>query len=71
MAVGLQNEEIAERLGIPLATVRNHVHNVLQELQVHSKLEAVALAFFRGWVTPPHGEGVVPAPDRTGGLDGP
>lgn len=71
MAVGLQNKEIAERLGIALATVRNHVHNVLQELEVHSKLEAVALAFFRGWVTPAHGEGVVPASDRTGGLDGP
>jgi DNA-binding CsgD family transcriptional regulator len=38
--MGLQNKEIAERLAISLATVRNHVHNLLRKLEVHSKLEA-------------------------------
>jgi DNA-binding NarL/FixJ family response regulator len=47
---GLQNKEIAHKMGISHATVRNHVHNILEKLGVHSKLEAVSLAFRRGWV---------------------
>ncbi len=50
VASGLQNKEIARRLGLSLATVRNHVHNVLDKLEVHSKLQAVSLAFRSGWV---------------------
>jgi len=50
VAAGLQNKEIARKLGLSLATVRNHVHNVLEKLEVHSKLEAVSLAFRSGWV---------------------
>jgi DNA-binding CsgD family transcriptional regulator len=55
VAAGLQNKEIAQKLGISLATVRNHVHNILEKLDVHSKLEAVSLAFRQGWVSGPHG----------------
>jgi DNA-binding CsgD family transcriptional regulator len=51
VAVGLQNKEVAQKLGISLATVRNHIHNILDKLQVHSKLEAVSLAFRKGWVS--------------------
>jgi PAS domain S-box-containing protein len=51
VAAGLQNKEIAQKLGISLATVRNHIHNILEKLEVHSKLEAVSLAFRQGWVT--------------------
>ena len=36
--------EIAERLFITPATVRNHVKNLLAKLKVHSRLEAVSLA---------------------------
>jgi PAS domain S-box-containing protein len=50
VASGLQNKEIAQRLDISLATVRNHIHNILEKLDVHSKLEAVSLAFRNGWV---------------------
>jgi len=50
VAAGLQNKEIAQKLGISLATVRNHIHNILEKLDVHSKLEAVSLAFRQGWV---------------------
>ncbi len=50
VADGLQNKEVAQRLGISVATARNHVHNILEKLEVHSKLEAVSLAFRRGWV---------------------
>jgi DNA-binding CsgD family transcriptional regulator len=51
MADGLQNKEIAQKLGISLATVRNHVHNLLEKLGVHSKLEAISLAYRAGWVS--------------------
>jgi DNA-binding CsgD family transcriptional regulator len=51
VATGLQNKEIALRLNISLATVRNHIHNILEKLGVHSKLEAVSLAFRSGWVS--------------------
>jgi DNA-binding CsgD family transcriptional regulator len=50
VASGLQNKEIAQKLGLSLATVRNHVHNALEKLNVHSKLEMVSMAFRRGWV---------------------
>lgn len=50
VSAGLQNKEIAQKLGISLATVRNHIHNILEKLDVHSKLEAVSLAFRQGWV---------------------
>jgi len=56
VAAGLQNKEIAQKLGISLATVRNHIHNILEKLDVHSKLEAVSLAFRQGCVTGPNGE---------------
>ena len=56
LAEGLQNKEIARELGISLATVRNHVHNMLEKLDVHSKLEAVSLAFRQGWVSARSGE---------------
>jgi len=56
VAAGLQNKEIAQKLGISLATVRNHIHNILEKLDVHSKLEAVSLAFRQGWVAGPNGD---------------
>jgi DNA-binding NarL/FixJ family response regulator len=63
VAAGLQNKEIADRLDISLATVRNHIHNILEKLEVHSKLEALSLAFRNGWITPANGAGV-PKPER-------
>ena len=63
VAAGLQNKEIAQKLGISLATVRNHIHNILEKLDVHSKLEAVSLAFRQGWVRGVNGElGIASAP---------
>ena len=53
VAAGLQNKEIAAKLDLSLATVRNHVHNALEKLNVHSKLEMVSMAFRRGWVRRP------------------
>ena len=39
---GLPNKEIARRLQIEVATVKNHVHNILEKLGVHRRGEAVA-----------------------------
>ena len=49
IARGLQNKEIAVELRISLATVRNHVHAILEKLEVHSKLEALSMAVRQGW----------------------
>jgi DNA-binding NarL/FixJ family response regulator len=37
--------EIGERLHISTVTARNHIQNILDKLEVHSKAEAVAFAF--------------------------
>jgi len=42
IAEGLSNKEIAARLYIEVATVKNHVHNILEKLQVSRRSEAVA-----------------------------
>ena len=49
VASGQANKDIADALHISVATTRNHVQHILKKLNVHSKLEAVALAFRKGW----------------------
>lgn len=44
MAEGLDNRAIAADLGIGFTTVRGHVQNILEKLDAHSKLEALACA---------------------------
>lgn len=51
MAKGCSTGEIAEALSISVFTVRNHIQNILQKLQVHSRSAAVALAFERQLVS--------------------
>ncbi|HMS82432.1 MAG TPA: response regulator transcription factor [Nitrospira sp.] len=38
---GLSNKEIAIRLNIGVSTVKNHVHNILDKLQLHNRHSAV------------------------------
>ncbi len=66
---GLSNKQIAQRLVIEVATVKNHVHNVLEKLGVHRRAEAAAWARKtsrgRGVARPPRDGGDrrdVPAP---------
>jgi DNA-binding NarL/FixJ family response regulator len=54
IALDLSNKEIAQHLCISLSTVKNHVHNVFEKLQVHYRREAVLLAKDRGEVKGPH-----------------
>jgi two-component system, NarL family, nitrate/nitrite response regulator NarL len=42
VAAGLANKEIALRLGIELATVKNHVHSILAKFDVRRRGEAAA-----------------------------
>lgn len=44
LAQGLSNQEIAHRLCIALATVKNHVHNILEKLHVRGRADAGAWA---------------------------
>jgi len=44
IADGLSNKEIAEKLFIEEQTVKNHIHNILDKLQLHNRLEAVQYA---------------------------
>jgi two-component system, NarL family, nitrate/nitrite response regulator NarL len=45
---GLSNKEIATSLRIELATVKNHVHNILEKLRVGGRADAVLAASERG-----------------------
>ena len=44
VAKGLNNRDIAKQLFISENTVKNHVRNILEKLQLHSRMEAVVYA---------------------------
>jgi DNA-binding NarL/FixJ family response regulator len=44
VAQGLNNREIGKRLFISENTVKNHVRNILEKLQLHSRMDAVMYA---------------------------
>ena len=44
VATGMNNREIAKKLFISENTVKNHVRNMLEKLQLHSRMEAVMYA---------------------------
>lgn len=48
------NETIASRLGISIHTVKNHVHNILDKLQVDNRASAAELAVAHGWIETDH-----------------
>jgi DNA-binding CsgD family transcriptional regulator len=51
---GLSNKEIARRLHVEVATVKNHVHNILKKLQARSRVEIVArVRQVQGWPSNP------------------
>ncbi|MFN8221716.1 MAG: helix-turn-helix transcriptional regulator [Gaiellales bacterium] len=53
LAEGVPAREIATRLGLAEATVRNHIRLVLRKLGCHSQLEAVAASYRLGLMRPP------------------
>jgi DNA-binding NarL/FixJ family response regulator len=68
---GLSNQQIARRLCIALPTVKNHIHNLLEKLGVHTRMEALRAVRRAGFVRErvdvpaPAGDGVA----RRGSAD--
>jgi two-component system, NarL family, response regulator LiaR len=50
VANGLANKEIAQRLGISERTVKNHLSNIMEKLQVNSRTQAAIYALRAGLV---------------------
>ncbi|WP_447974697.1 LuxR C-terminal-related transcriptional regulator [Nitrospira sp. Kam-Ns4a] len=48
LALGKTTKGIADALCVSPATVRNHIQHILEKLSVHSRLEALAVAFHPG-----------------------
>jgi DNA-binding NarL/FixJ family response regulator len=44
IAEGLSNKEIAGRLNLSTYTVKSHVHNILEKLALHSRLQIATFA---------------------------
>ena len=49
VADGLSNKEIGGRLSITEGTVKNHVHNALEKLQLENRIQAAAFVVRQGW----------------------
>ena len=48
VGMGLSNNEVAEKLGVSINTVRNHIWNIMQKLQATSRAHAIVLAIQNG-----------------------
>jgi DNA-binding NarL/FixJ family response regulator len=44
IAAGQSNKEIASKLNIAVYTVKSHVHNILEKLALHTRLELATFA---------------------------
>jgi DNA-binding NarL/FixJ family response regulator len=51
IAEGMSNKEIAHQLSLATYTVKSHVHNILEKLALHSRLQIAAHAH-RGAMPP-------------------
>jgi two-component system nitrate/nitrite response regulator NarL len=50
VATGISNKEIAARLHVTEGTVKIHLHNIYEKLDVKGRLELILCARDRGWV---------------------
>jgi DNA-binding NarL/FixJ family response regulator len=48
IAEGLSNKEIAQRLSIATYTVKSHVHNIMEKLALHTRLQIAAYTHTEG-----------------------
>jgi DNA-binding NarL/FixJ family response regulator len=48
---GLSNKEIAHRLHIATYTIKSHVHNIMEKLALHTRLEVANYAYTDGTLT--------------------
>jgi PAS domain S-box-containing protein len=68
IASGQSTSEIASKLALSTETVRNHVRRVLSELQVHTRLEAIAAARRLGLLAAPALKPQAPDPEIDAGA---
>jgi DNA-binding NarL/FixJ family response regulator len=55
IAEGLSNKQIAGRLNLAVDTVKSHVHNILEKLELHTRLEIASYRHVGGPLAhPPH-----------------
>ena len=52
VASGAGNQEIAEKLSISINTVKTHLKNILEKLQLENRTQAATYALTHGLVTP-------------------
>lgn len=52
MSTGASNQELAERLNISINTVKSHIRNILDKLQLENRTQAANYAMNRGLVFP-------------------
>jgi DNA-binding NarL/FixJ family response regulator len=45
IAEGLSNKEIAQRLNLSTYTVKSHIHNILEKMALHSRLEIATYSY--------------------------
>jgi DNA-binding NarL/FixJ family response regulator len=57
VALGLTNDEIAERLVVSPLTAKTHISRSMAKLHAHDRAKLVALAYQTGFVQPPCGRG--------------
>jgi DNA-binding NarL/FixJ family response regulator len=57
VALGLSNDEIAERLVVSPATAKTHVSRAMLKLHAHDRAKLVALAYQTGFAQPPRNQG--------------
>ena len=50
LSEGISDKEIAGRLSISVRTVKNHVHNILEKLQLQNRFQAASYALRKGLV---------------------
>lgn len=50
IARGMSNKEISTELNIAVHTVKSHVHNILEKLALHTRLEVASFALTEGMV---------------------
>jgi DNA-binding NarL/FixJ family response regulator len=53
IAEGMSNKEIGQRLQIATYTVKSHVHNILEKLALHTRLQIAAFTHKAGGSGPP------------------
>ena len=57
VSVGMRNAEIGERLSIAEATVKTHLNNIFQKLELRDRVELAVYALRHGMITLPDQNG--------------